>query len=512
MPAAIFSGDVVKTLKTIMQLKDGVQMESGTDDPRSVAKIGLPGSKYYKEDTGQIFTKKDSGSSTNWILDQMSPATQYIENGDAEVDLTGWATYDDGAVAAPVDGTGGSPTVITLNQTTVSGEVLRGFTSFEIAKTAADAQGEGVNYDFNIDPVDQGKELRFSADYKTTANYVTDDIKVFVYDVGNANLITPTLNGFAAATSGNSITVDFTAAANSTQYRLIFHVTTTNALAYDLYFDNVQVTPTSQVAGAGITWNTQEFTGPGNFNVPAGVEYVIVEAVGGGGGGGGGGATTIGAGAGTGGAGGGASYRTFTLLPVTPLSSVAVSLGTAGGGGAGGTTPTGRAGDGGTGGDTSFGGEIVAKGGAGGEGAWNGSDGSKANTNDSQSPWQICHDVRNAQGYGAIAIPSGGAGKLSGVAGSAGTSTQTFSGGAAGAAPGGAGGPGGGGGASWYGAGGNGGSGVNSDFGTVGGTPAGTAYGAGGGGAGGSDDSGASRNGVAGGAGIQGYLKVIWWS
>ena len=72
----------------------------------------------------------------------------YISNWDAESNTTGWATFDD-ASATPVDGTGGSPSTITLSRNTSS--ALRDVGDFDIAKTAADGQGEGWSYDFTID-------------------------------------------------------------------------------------------------------------------------------------------------------------------------------------------------------------------------------------------------------------------------------------------------------------------------------------------------------------------------
>ena len=66
MPAAIFSGSVVKTLKDRVRLLNGAELISLAVDPRSVATSGAPGSLLINHSTGDIYKKRDSGSSTNW--------------------------------------------------------------------------------------------------------------------------------------------------------------------------------------------------------------------------------------------------------------------------------------------------------------------------------------------------------------------------------------------------------------------------------------------------------------
>ena len=70
MPAAIFRGNFVKLLKNQLQIGDDADIQTGTDDPTSVAK-DAPRSSLYLRDTGaigQVFSKQDDGSSTNWTL------------------------------------------------------------------------------------------------------------------------------------------------------------------------------------------------------------------------------------------------------------------------------------------------------------------------------------------------------------------------------------------------------------------------------------------------------------
>ncbi|MDB4725787.1 hypothetical protein OAF54_00030 [bacterium] len=188
----------------------------------------------------------------------------YIDNHDAEdTSTTGWATYDDGASATPVDGTGGTSSNLTLtNQDTT---VLRGSYSFKLAKGAADAQGEGASYDFSIDKADVNKLLKIQFDYNTGGTYAADDLAVYIIgDTGGTPfLITPSATGIAGWDKDNDgsaqMLVSFSST-DATDYRLIFHVTSTSASAYDFYFDNVIVGPGSIVTGAAIGPWTEETT------------------------------------------------------------------------------------------------------------------------------------------------------------------------------------------------------------------------------------------------------------
>jgi hypothetical protein len=78
---------------------------------------------------------------------------------------------------------------------------------------------------------------------------VASDVVIYVYDVTNSVLITPSVTGLPKASGTYQITFDST---TSTSYRLIFHVATTNASAYNLFFDSFVVGPGTVVQGAAI--------------------------------------------------------------------------------------------------------------------------------------------------------------------------------------------------------------------------------------------------------------------
>lgn len=207
-----------------------------TDTAGLIAYDTTLGKVVYNDGTG--WTAVGTGSGGGGI--------NHIDNPDAESDTSGWATYDDGASATPVDGTGGSPSTITLSRNTSS--PLRTLGDFDIAKTAANGQGEGWSYDFSIDNADKYSVLRITFDYTTSANYVDDEIGIFIYDVTNASLIRVSSEDIKATSNIGHFVSEFQAT-DSTSYRLIFHLPTTAATAWDFNFDNVSVGPRSVANG-----------------------------------------------------------------------------------------------------------------------------------------------------------------------------------------------------------------------------------------------------------------------
>jgi hypothetical protein len=232
-----------------------------------VATPSTPGSGYgrlYPKSDGKWYTLNDDGTETQ--LGAGSGGINYLAaNPDFESGTTGWATYADAAGTSPVDGTGGSPTT-TLTRSTSS--PLRGTANGLITKDAANRQGEGVSFDFSIASADKAKMLNVSFEYAGSANLAvgdSSDVRVWVYDVTNSALIpvTPyTIQGGTGYTW--KFNGQFQSASNSTSYRLILHIATTNASAWTMQIDNFVVGPTIQIIGAPIgDWTS--FTPTGNM-------------------------------------------------------------------------------------------------------------------------------------------------------------------------------------------------------------------------------------------------------
>lgn len=201
------------------------------------------------------------------IASASSSGINFVTDGDGESgQTTGWATYADAAAAVPVDGTGGSPNV-TFAVTSTASEVLRGSRSLKFVKDAANRQGQGVANSITVERQDyeSSKTLFLTFDYKTTANYANGDIRCFVYDIANSVLYNvQSLTGAGEINSSLTATRfvgSFQTVTSSTQYRVIWHCATTNALAYDLVMDNVTISPSAVVPGfLGADLGTEAWT------------------------------------------------------------------------------------------------------------------------------------------------------------------------------------------------------------------------------------------------------------
>lgn len=167
-----------------------------------------------------------------------------------------WSAYADAAAAQPVDGTGGTPNV---GMTVTKGSNV---SQFQFNKPAANVQGQGWSADFRIDTEDTAKVMSIEFDYQTTTNYApaNNDVTVWIYNVSSGQLIQPfsfQLNG------GNSIwntfRTQFQTLATGDQYRLIFHVSTTNANNYVVQVRNLKIIRQQQSLATVIT-DWQDYT------------------------------------------------------------------------------------------------------------------------------------------------------------------------------------------------------------------------------------------------------------
>jgi hypothetical protein len=211
--------------------------------------------KIYAKNDGKVYTLDSTGTETQVGAGAGSGGINYITNYDAEADTSGYANYADAAATSPVDGTAGSPTTAIARSTS---SPLRGTASFEIAKSAANRQGEGVSYAFTIDAADKGQPLQISFNYEITSGTFADaDIRIFVYDVTNSRLVEPDARDVKATSIKSVHSAKFQASSDSTSYRLIFHIASTSASAYTIHFDNVKVSPENTTRGAMLSdWKT----------------------------------------------------------------------------------------------------------------------------------------------------------------------------------------------------------------------------------------------------------------
>lgn len=232
--------------------------------------------KFYAKTDGKVYTLNSAGEERQVGSGAGAGGKNYLTDLFDGTSVSGINTYADAAAATPVDGTGGSPSIsaAALNTTTE----LRGTSSQRLSKGAADEQGEGWSIDFTVDRQDYegGKPLFFSMGYETSANYATGDVRMFVYDVTNATLLTVTaISGDGSLTASpdpSKFIGVFYPVSSSSSYRVIFHITSTNASAWDLDVIDLSISPQTTQPGAIVTEPvayTPTFTG---FGTVSGVE------------------------------------------------------------------------------------------------------------------------------------------------------------------------------------------------------------------------------------------------
>lgn len=169
----------------------------------------------------------------------------------AESNATPWVAYADAAGVAPVDGTGGSPSVTVSNSTS---SPLTGLKSLVFVKGASNLQGNGIAVPFTIPDSYKGKVIRGMFDYAVVSGtYADNDVSFWIYDVTNSVVIQPAPYLLKNTTINDKMVIEFQSSINSTSYRLIAHVASTSASAYTLKFDGFGLGTYDKSWGPNIT-------------------------------------------------------------------------------------------------------------------------------------------------------------------------------------------------------------------------------------------------------------------
>lgn len=246
------------------KIEKGLTLGALASDPSG----GLNGDIYYNTTTNK-FRKYENGAWKN-LSDGGSGqgSKNYIANGTFEDDISGVATYDDGANY--VDGTGGSPTAITISRTTSS--PLAGTASLLISKAASSSVGEGASIaSTTIDIEDRNRPLFVKLSYDFShANYVSGDVQLKAYDMTNGAILAVRPLG-NLDTSGGFLKTQAIATAmiyqpsTCTQVRLSIHCQTDNASgsAWTAKVDSVSVGPDSPTPTIGM--RSEIVTANGSF-------------------------------------------------------------------------------------------------------------------------------------------------------------------------------------------------------------------------------------------------------
>ena len=214
--------------------------------------------KLYPKTNGRLYTLDSAGNELEVGSGGESGSKNYIDSdsADLEVGIGSWTT-DDGAGSAAV--------YLTLSQET--SVQLAGDGSLKLVKSANDASSEYIKLTTQaIDLTDRGKALFGSFSFDAThASYASSDFLVEIYDNTNSAVlysgvaedleILKTKGRFNFVTSTESTTAEI-------EVRL--KVNSTNASAYDLYFDEFKLGPAAQIS-APIVTEWQQFTPTGTW-------------------------------------------------------------------------------------------------------------------------------------------------------------------------------------------------------------------------------------------------------
>lgn len=214
----------------------------------------------------------------------------YLEQGDAEIKITGINQYNDGASSRPVDCSGGASPAVTMTRSSTA--PIEDKWSWIVTKDAVNRQGHGISIDFTAPKV---KAMTLAARYLvnsgtfaagTTGTSATDsDLIFYIFDVTNNRLIEPSTFRLYSNQTGwdEPYTGEFQTSSDSTSYRLCIHVATTSASAWTLKLDEISATlsklvfgsvsgpttaytPTLTSSGGGsITLNTTSYEAPNGF-------------------------------------------------------------------------------------------------------------------------------------------------------------------------------------------------------------------------------------------------------
>jgi len=264
MGSTIFSGSKVKTLKDELQILNGASIINLSADPTITAYSAKAGSIGIYN--GRQYKKLDDGSTTNWIEIVSTGGINYISNWKSI-----YAGYND-AAAEPVDGTGGTLNNLSLSLSTTN--ALDGVSDLKISKAAANAQGEGVSFDFKVTTRALGNmhTIKFVY-YMSNANLPDNTFTVWLYKKdAPARQLQPVPFKLQTTTVPSTfqaqIQLDYDSVlSNVDDWRLEIHCASTNTTACDVFISDLEFTPTQYSRGAFVSgWKSFTPTGSWTTN------------------------------------------------------------------------------------------------------------------------------------------------------------------------------------------------------------------------------------------------------
>jgi hypothetical protein len=275
MPASIFAGSKVKTLKSTLSLNGGADIISSTTNPQTSAVSAEPGSLLLNTTSGTMYRKLDSGSTTNWVeVGAGTGGKNYIKNPDFDGGATTSWSMQKVSLSSfiPTGNIGAADAGHTI--ATSGSSPLEGANSLLVQGASAFTAGNClVSAAFTIDREDVAKVMGWSFAYEaittnmdfsgTTANtwavYIAevttgtpDTVVSWIQPAGVYNLVQGVGVGLAAGTFQ-------TTATESSAYRIVLVCINSEAAATTLKVDDFQLGPQRVVYGSPVT-DWQSFT------------------------------------------------------------------------------------------------------------------------------------------------------------------------------------------------------------------------------------------------------------
>lgn len=225
---------------------------------------------YFKSD-GFLYTLDSSGNEAK-VGSGSGGVKNLITNGSADDTASSiFVPYQDSSGTRPSDGTGGTTTGITTSVSSTT--PLDGTKVFLLTKDASNRQGGGWAIPFDVPLAYRAKSMKISVQYIVNSgtfvagsSTTESDVIWYLYDVTNSTLIEPSnIKMFSnSSTLSDVYEATFQTSATGSSYRLIAHIQSTSASAYELKVDNVTVSPQTYVYGTPKT-NPASFTPTGTF-------------------------------------------------------------------------------------------------------------------------------------------------------------------------------------------------------------------------------------------------------
>lgn len=217
--------------------------------------------KVYTKNDNKLYVLNSDGAET--AVGSGGTGVNFIQNGDAEGLNPFVVTRNTTASSRPDSGFVSGGTVLTTSISATN--PLNGTKSFLITKPASNAQGNQAYIPFTVSPEFRAKAIQITVPYIVNSgtfvagtNATDSDMIVYIYDATNNTFIEPSSFKFLSNSTSVSdkLTATFQTSATGSSYRLLLHVASTSALAYELKVDDISVSPQTYQYGTPVTDET----------------------------------------------------------------------------------------------------------------------------------------------------------------------------------------------------------------------------------------------------------------